>query len=85
MIQPNNGQVVSPTQNSEAAQGFTAERVLRTRPKTYRTVVQLLADPNWSAEQRHNSQIAEVQDCVGRRWGAHIGTRDAADVGISYE
>jgi hypothetical protein len=32
--------------NSEAAQGFTAERVLRTRPKTYRTIVKLLADPD---------------------------------------
>jgi hypothetical protein len=84
MSQPNNGQALS-AQNSEAAQGFTAERVLRTRPKTYRKIVHLLADPNWSAEQRHNSQIAEVQDYVGTRWGAHIGTRDAADVGISYE
>ena len=32
--------------DSEAAQGFTAERVLRTRPKTYRTIVKLLADPD---------------------------------------
>ena len=37
--------------NSEAAQGFTAERVLRTRPKTYRAIVQLLADPNASVNQ----------------------------------
>jgi transposase-like protein len=44
MIEPNNGQALTP-QNSEAAQGFTAERVLRTRPKTYRAIVQLLADP----------------------------------------
>jgi transposase-like protein len=44
MSEPNNGQALTP-QNSEAAQGFTAERVLRTRPKTYRAIVQLLADP----------------------------------------
>jgi transposase-like protein len=44
MIEPSNGQALTP-QNSEAAQGFTAERVLRTRPKTYRAIVQLLADP----------------------------------------
>jgi transposase-like protein len=34
IIQPKNGQ-----------DRFTAERVLRTRPKTYRAIVQLLADP----------------------------------------
>jgi transposase-like protein len=37
--------------DSEAAQGFTAERVLRTRPKTYRAVVRLLADPHASVNQ----------------------------------
>ena len=46
----NNGQA-QPTLNSEAAQGFTAERVLRTRPKTYRATVQLLADPHASVNQ----------------------------------
>jgi transposase-like protein len=50
MIEPNNGQVLTP-QNSEAAQGFTAGRVLRTRPKTYRAIVQLLADPHASVNQ----------------------------------
>jgi transposase-like protein len=44
----NNGQA-QPALNSEAAQGFTAERVLRTRPKTY--IVQLLADPHASVNQ----------------------------------
>jgi hypothetical protein len=50
MIEPNNGQSLT-AQNSEAAQGFTAERVLRTRPKTYRAIVQLLADPHASINQ----------------------------------
>jgi hypothetical protein len=38
-------------QNSEAAQGFTAERVLRIRPKTYRAIVELLAEPHAKIEQ----------------------------------
>ena len=50
MSQPNNGQTVT-VQNPEAVQGFTAERVLRTRPKTYRAIVQLLADPHASVNQ----------------------------------
>ena len=50
MSESNNGQTPT-TQNSEAAQGFTAERVLRTRPKTYRAIVQLLADPHASVNQ----------------------------------
>ena len=50
MGESNNGQTLTP-QNSEAAQGFTAERVLRTRPKTYRAIVQLLADPHASVNQ----------------------------------
>jgi len=44
MSESNNGQAAT-LQNPEAAQGFTAARVLRTRPKTYRTIVRLLADP----------------------------------------
>ena len=50
MIEPKNGQAMT-LQNSEAAQGFTAERVLRTRPKTYRAIVQLFADPHASVNQ----------------------------------
>ena len=33
-------------QVSNSQDRFTAERVLRTRPKTYRAIVQLLADPD---------------------------------------
>src|SRR5262249_52729591 len=50
MIELNNGQVPTGS-NPEAAQGFTAERVRRTRPKTYRAIVQLLADPHASVNQ----------------------------------
>jgi transposase-like protein len=45
MSQADNGQALI-AENSEAAQGFTAERVLRTRPKTYRAIVRLLAEPD---------------------------------------
>ena len=50
MSEQNNGQAL-PALNPEAAQGFTAERVLRTRPKTYRAIVQLLAEPHASVNQ----------------------------------
>jgi len=50
MVEPNNGHT-PPAPDPEAAQGFTAERVLRTRPKTYRAIVQLLADPHVSVNQ----------------------------------
>jgi transposase-like protein len=40
-----------PGSNTEAAQGFTAGRVLRTRPKTYRAIVLLLADPHASVNR----------------------------------
>ena len=50
MIQKNNGHALT-SSDPEAAQGFTAERVRRTRPKTYRAIVQLLADPHASVNQ----------------------------------
>jgi len=48
-------------QNPEAAQGFTAERVLRTRPKTYRAIVRLLADPQASVNQFHRVSTHTVR------------------------
>ena len=54
MSEPNDGQAVSlPKTSSFSSKGYqaryTAETVLRTCPKTYRKIVHLLADPNWSA------------------------------------
>jgi len=53
--QPNTGQALSPCDQRLLPKGSqardTAETVLRTRPKTYRKIVHLLADPNWSAIQ----------------------------------
>src|SRR5438874_5843389 len=53
IIQPNNGQ-----------DRFTAERVARTRPKTYRAVVRSLADPDAKVEhiaQRHRVSTHTVR------------------------
>jgi hypothetical protein len=62
MKQSSNGkQLLSPP----GAQGrFTAERVLRTRPKTYRAIVLLLADPDARIEhiaQRHRVSTHTVR------------------------
>jgi hypothetical protein len=57
MSEPNNDHILA-GQNSEAAQGFTAERVLRTRPKAYRAIVQLLADPH--ASVNHIAKVHRV-------------------------
>jgi transposase-like protein len=43
---------------------FTAERVVRTRPKTYRAIVQLLADPDARIEhiaRRHRVSTHTVR------------------------
>jgi hypothetical protein len=56
MSEPNNGQALSLKDNRLLAPKgcqarYTGELLLRTRPKTYRKIVHLLADPNWSAVQ----------------------------------
>jgi hypothetical protein len=56
MSEAKNGQALSTTQDKRLLpkgdpRRYTAETVLRTRPKTYRKIVNLLADPNWSAIQ----------------------------------
>jgi len=53
MIEPNNGQVLSPKDNRLLAPKgsqarYTGEILLRTRPKTYRAIVRELAEPNAS-------------------------------------
>ena len=54
MSERNNGQVLSTKDNGLLAPKgsqarYTGEVLLRTRPRTYRKVVALLADPDWSA------------------------------------
>ena len=54
MSEPNNCQALSPTQEARlllpkgSSGRYTGETLLRTRPRTYRKVVALLADPDWS-------------------------------------
>jgi hypothetical protein len=53
MIEPNNGQALSPKDNRLLAPKgsqarYTGELLLRTRPKTYRAIVRELAEPNAS-------------------------------------
>jgi hypothetical protein len=53
MIEPNNDRALLLKDNPPLApkgsqSRYTAETVLRTRPKTYRKIVHLLADPYWS-------------------------------------
>ena len=55
MSEPNNGHTLAIDDKRRVPKcdqrRYTAETVLRTRPKTYRKIVHLLADPNWSAIQ----------------------------------
>src|SRR5262245_49472881 len=80
VIGSNNGESVSQdnsriaASNPEAAQGFTAERVLRTRPKTYRAIVRLLADPYASV-----NQIAKLHR-VSTHTVRAIRAREAQDI-----
>jgi hypothetical protein len=79
MNEPNNGQALSlPKHNPALPNGhqtrYTAETVLRTRPKTYRKIVHLLADPNWSALQI--SKTCRVSEHTVRA----IRTREAQDI-----
>ena len=79
MSEPSNGQVLTlpqpkqPLPNGHQAR-YTAETVLRTRPKTYRKIVLLLADPNWSALQI--SKVCRVSEHTVRA----IRKREAQDI-----
>jgi hypothetical protein len=65
MSEPDNRKALSlPKHNPRLPNGhqarYTAETVLRTRPKTYRKIVHLLADPNWSVLQiSKNCRVSE--------------------------
>src|SRR5437868_7644128 len=51
MIQPRNGQSHSESEQSKPKGHFTGERFLRERPRLYRKVVELLAEPGMSINQ----------------------------------
>jgi hypothetical protein len=64
--------------NPEAAQGFTAERVRRTRPKTYRAIVQLLADSHASV-----NRIAKLHRIAERKKTLAAMLANVAELGAS--
>jgi hypothetical protein len=97
MIEPNNGQALpvrqhkQPLPNGHQAR-YTAEIVLRTRPKTYRKAVQLLADPNWSVLQISKSlrlsehtvraiRAREAQDIAERKKSLAAMLANVAELG----
>jgi hypothetical protein len=97
MTQPINGQVLRlPPDKQHLPNGhqarYTAETVLRTRPKTYRKAVQLLADPNWSVLQISKSlrlsehtvraiRAREAQDIAERKKSLAAMLANVAELG----
>src|SRR5436190_16004670 len=71
---------------------YTAETVLRTRPKTYRKIVHLLADPYWSVLQiSKNCRVSEhtvrairareAQDIAERKKSLAVMLANVAELG----
>jgi hypothetical protein len=99
MIEPCNGQAISLPQHKQHLPNghqarYTAETVLRTRPKTYRKIVHLLADPNWSALQisktcrvsEHTVRVIrarEAQDIAERKKSLAAMLANVAELGAS--
>ena len=100
MRYPNNGETLSRPQhkqhlsNSHQAR-YTAGNVLRTRPKTYRTIVHLLADPNWSvAQMSKNCRVSEhtvrairareSQDIAERKKKLAVMLANVAELGAEH-
>jgi hypothetical protein len=97
MSEPSNGQAISlPQYKQHLPNGhqsrYTAETVLRTRPKTYRKAVQLLADPNWSVLQISKSlrlsehtvraiRAREAQDIAERKKSLAAMLANVAELG----
>src|SRR4030095_9280059 len=81
MIEPNNGQVLSPTQNARPR--YTGELLLRTRPKVYRQIVRLLSEgvsANQICKLCHVTR--ETVRAVERREATEISARKKSIVGI---
>ena len=81
MIEPNNGQALSRTQ--DARPRYTGERLLRERPKIYRQIVRLLGE-GWSANKicKWCHVTRETVRAVERREAAEISARKKSIVGI---
>ena len=99
MSEPINGQVLPLPQHKQHLPNghqarYTTETVLRTRPKTYRKAVQLLADPNWSVLQISKSlrlsehtvraiRAREAQDIAERKKTLATMLASVAELGAS--
>jgi hypothetical protein len=97
MSEPNNGQALPlPEHKQHLPNGhqarYTADTVLRTRPKTYRKIVHLLADPHWSVLQisktcrvsEHTVRAIrhrEAQDIADRKKSLAVMLANVAELG----
>jgi hypothetical protein len=81
MVEPNNGQMVSPTHDNRPR--YTGERLLRERPKIYRQVVRLLGE-GWSANKicKWCHVTRETVRAVERREAVEISVRKKSIIGI---
>jgi hypothetical protein len=81
MIEPNNGQALSTTQDNRPR--YTAEIVLRTRPKTYRQIGRLVSEgvsANQICKLCHVTR--ETVRAVERREATEISERKKSIIGI---
>ena len=81
MSEPNNGQVLSRTQDGRPR--YTGELLLRTRPKVYRQIVRLLSEgvsANQICKLCHVTR--ETVRAVERREAAEISARKKSIIGI---
>jgi hypothetical protein len=81
MIEPNNGQVLSTTQDPRPR--YTGERLLRERPKIYRQIVRLLGE-GWSSNKicKWCHVTRETVHAVERREAEEISARKKSIIGI---
>jgi hypothetical protein len=81
IIEPNNGQALSPTQDNRPR--YTGELLLRTRPKVYRQIVRLLSE-GVSANQicRLCHVTRETVRAVEKREAAEISARKKSIIAI---
>jgi hypothetical protein len=81
IIEPNNGQTLSPTQ--DARPRYTGERLLRERPRVYRQIIRLLSEGisvNQICKLCHVTR--ETVRVVERREAAEISARKKSIIGI---
>ena len=74
MIEPNNGQALSPTRDNRPR--YTGELLLRTRPKTYYKVVRMLAEGSSVNSVTRECRVSEhTVNAIAERRSADIAER----------